>query len=144
MSTRPNLSDAETEVLRVLWDFGPASVREINAELNQRGRRWAYTTVATLLQRLIAKGFVASDSATVPHVYSAAVLKNDLIERRLKDAADELCDGEAAPLVLALVQGNRFTPEELARFRRLLDEAAREQQRPVMSERRERTRRKGK
>ena len=50
--------------------------------------------------------------------------RDELLERRLKDAAEELCDGRAAPLVLALVQGNRFSAEELARLRRLLDEAA--------------------
>lgn len=119
----PGLSEAEMEVLRVLWDGGPAAVRAINAELARRGRHWAYTTVATLLQRLAAKGFVASETGSVPHVYHAAVERGALLERRLQEAADEFCDGDAAPLVLALVQGNRFTPEELARFRELLDKA---------------------
>ncbi len=53
----------------------------------------------------------------------AAVTRDEILERRLKDAADELCDGRAAPLVLALVQGGRFSAEELARWRKLLDEA---------------------
>ena len=51
------------------------------------------------------------------------VTRDELLESRLKDAADEFCDGRAAPLVLALVQGNRFSAAELARLRRLLDEA---------------------
>ena len=55
LENQPGLSESEREVLRVLWDRGPATVREINAELTRRGRRWAYTTVATLLQRLTAK-----------------------------------------------------------------------------------------
>ena len=50
--------------------------------------------------------------------------------RRLREAADELCDGDAAPLVLALVQKHRFTAEELARFHRLLDEARAEAEPP--------------
>ena len=103
---------------------GQATVREINAELTRRGRRWAYTTVATLLQRLSAKQYAASDPSTVPHVFRAAVTRDELLGRRLKDAAEELCDGRSAPLVLALVQGGRFSAEELARMRRLLDEAA--------------------
>ncbi len=53
-----------------------------------------------------------------------SVSRDELLERRLQDAADELCDGRAAPLVLALVQGGRFSPEELARLRRMIDEAA--------------------
>lgn len=124
MGNQPGLSDSEREVLRVLWDRGPGTVREIREVLAGRGRRWAYTTVATLLQRLAAKHYVAGDPSTVPHVYRAAVSRDELLERRLRDAADELCDGRAAPLVLALVQGGRLSPDELARLRSILDQAA--------------------
>ena len=92
--------------------------------LEQQGRQWAYTTVATLLQRLAQKKYAASDPTAVPHVYRALVSRDELLDRRLKDAADEFCDGRAAPLVLALVQGNQFSVEEVARLRRLLDQAA--------------------
>ena len=121
---RPGLSDAERDVLKVLWDHGPATVRGINEVLKNRGRRWAYTTVATLLQRLTIKQYIASDPSTIPHVYRAVVSRDELLDRRLKDTADELCDGHTAPLVLALVQGNRLSVEELSRLRRFLDEAA--------------------
>src|SRR5262249_51051689 len=124
MGSQPGLSESEREVLKALWDHGPGTVREINALVARRGRRWADTTVAALVQRLLAKQYVASDPTVVPHVYRAAVTRDELLERRLQDAADELCDGRAAPLVLALVQGGRFSAEELARLRRLLDEAA--------------------
>lgn len=123
MTNKPGLSDAETEVLKVLWDDGPSTVRAINAELTRRGRSWAYTTVATLLQRLATKGVVAGSADSIPHVYRALVLREELLGQRLREAADDLCDGLAAPLVLALVQGNRFTAEELARFQGLIDAA---------------------
>jgi predicted transcriptional regulator len=123
MAGKPGLTGAETEVLRALWGCGPATVRAVNRQLQGGGRRWAYTTVATLLQRLMTKGFVACDAAQSPHVYRAAVSREGLLRQRLRDAAEELCDGDAAPLVLALVQDHRFTAEELDRFRRLLDEA---------------------
>jgi predicted transcriptional regulator len=123
MARRPGLSDAERGVLKALWDHGPGTIREINEVLARRGRRWAYTTVATLMQRLGAKRYVATDPSSVPHVYRAIVTRDQLLEGLLKDAAKELCDGRAAPLVLALVQGHRFSAEELARFRRLLDAA---------------------
>ena len=124
MEHQPGMSESEQEVLRVLWDRGPGNVREIRAVLAERGRKWAYTTVATLLQRLQTKEYVTADSSAMPHVYRAIVTRDHLLDRRLKDAAAEFCDGQAAPLILALVQGNRFTAEELARFRRLIDEAA--------------------
>lgn len=124
MSNRPDLSEAEMEVLKVLWDYeSGATVRVIKDSLEARGRSWAYTTVATLVQRLGAKGYSECSSDEVPHIYRSTVSREDLLERRLEDAANELCDGSATPLVLALVQGNRFTPEELDSFRRLIDEA---------------------
>ena len=133
-NNQAGLSDAERDVLKVLWDRGAGTVREIKDELAGHGRRWAYTTVATLLQRLVAKEYAASDPSSVPHVYRASVSREELLERRLQDAADELCDGRAAPLVLALVQGRRFSPDELARLRRLLDEAAADPTGPVHSQ----------
>ena len=123
MANQPGLSEAEVEVLKVLWDLGPAPVRAINAELAARGRSWAYTTVSTLLLRLTTKGCIASDSSAVPHVYRATVSRDEMLARRLAAAADELCDGDAVPLVLALVQKHRFKPDELARFQSLLDAA---------------------
>jgi BlaI family penicillinase repressor len=123
MASQAGLSEAEIEVLKVLWDLGPSPVRAVNRELADRGRRWAYTTVSTLLMRLATKECVASDSSAVPHVYRATVSRDELLGRRLREAADELCGGDAVPLVLALVQKHRFKPEELARFPRLLDEA---------------------
>jgi BlaI family penicillinase repressor len=124
MANRPALSVSEREVLKVLWDHGSRTIREINEVLERQGRHWAYTTVATLLQRLVAKKFAASDPSAIPHVYRASVSRDELLDRRLKDAAEEFCDGRAAPLVLALVQGNQFSADEVARLRRLLDEAA--------------------
>lgn len=123
MTDKTGLTEAEREVLKVLWDRGPATVRSILEELETRGRQWAYSTVATLIQRMVVKGFVATDSAEVPFIYRPAVSREQLLGRRLRDATNELCDGNSAPLMLALVQGGYFSPEELARFRRLLDES---------------------
>ena len=61
-----SVSEAELEVLKALWDAGPSTVRTVNTALQHLGRRWAYTTVQTLLQRLEAKGYVASDRAGRP------------------------------------------------------------------------------
>src|SRR5262249_55911842 len=123
MGNRPGLSEAEREVLKVLWDHGPGTVREIKELLQGRGRRWAYTTVATLLQRLGMKQYVIGDPSAVAHVYRAVVTRNELLESRLKDTAEELCDGRAAPLILALVQNSRLSADELARLRQMLDKA---------------------
>jgi len=118
---KADLSEAEREALRVLWDHGAGTVRQVLDLITARGRSWAYSTVATLLRRLESKGYAASEAQGGTLVYSASVSREDLLGRRLRDAAEELCDGAAAPLVLALVQGNQFTTEELDRIRKLID-----------------------
>ena len=122
MKARPALSDAEMEVLRVLWDHGPATVRRVNDTLRDQGRTWAYTTVQTLLQRLAAKGCVASETSGIAHVFRASASRDEIIRDRLKEVADQLCAGARAPLVLALVEGHRYSEKEIARFRALLDQ----------------------
>jgi BlaI family transcriptional regulator, penicillinase repressor len=121
---RAAVSETELEVLKVLWEQGPGTVREVNATLHRRGRRWAYTTVLTLLQRLQAKGYVGSDKSDAAHVFTAAVSRDRLLKQRLRELADDLCRGTATPLLLALVEGGRFTAEEIAQFRQLLDKQA--------------------
>jgi predicted transcriptional regulator len=118
---QPSVSRAELEVLKVLWERPPATVREVNAALRRQGRHQAYTTVQTLLQRLEAKGFVRADRGGPAHVYRAAVSRDDLVSRRLDELADTLCDGTASPLVLALVEGGRLTPDDVRQLRELLD-----------------------
>lgn len=118
----PPVSEAETEVLKVLWEFGPATVREVNARLARRKRKWAYNTVLTLLSRLREKGCISSTKDGPAHVFAAAVSREELLRRRLVDLADQVCDGTASPLMHALVQGRQFTSDELAGFRKLIDE----------------------
>jgi BlaI family transcriptional regulator, penicillinase repressor len=121
---RAGISEAERDVLKALWEHGPGTVRQLDAVLRRHGRRWAYNTVLTLLQRLQSKGYVVSDKGGVAHVFRAAVSREELLQSRLKDLADQLCEGTASPLVLALVEGHSFTPEEIDQFRRLLDQLA--------------------
>jgi BlaI family transcriptional regulator, penicillinase repressor len=119
---RAPISETELDVLKVLWEHGPGTVRALNALLGRQGRRWAYTTVLTLLQRLESKGYVTSDKSGVAHVFRPAVTRDKLLQQRLKDLANQLCEGTATPLVLALVEGQRFTAEEISQFRQLLDQ----------------------
>jgi BlaI family transcriptional regulator, penicillinase repressor len=118
----PPLADTELEVLKVLWQIGSGTVRQINEVLRERDRQWAYTTVLTLLTRLQAKGYVASDKSELAHVFRPAVSRDKLLKQRLSHLAEDLCEGTATPMVHALVQDHRFSPEELAGFRKLLDE----------------------
>ena len=118
---RPAISDTELEVLKVLWDRSEGTVREILEELKPQ-KRWAYTTVQTLLNRLQTKGYVRSDRSGSAHIYRPAVSRDQLLQLRLNDLSKKLCEGTASPLVMALVEGVRFTPEEIDQFRKLLNQ----------------------
>ena len=118
---RPAMSDAEREVLKVLWDHGPLGVRNVLARLTDQGQKWTRSTVITLLQRLEKKGYVASDKSQFAFVFRPLVSREDVINARMNDLAGELCDGEALPLVLAFAERHRFSPGELARFRQMID-----------------------
>jgi len=122
MNERLPPSDGELEVLKALWGEGPATVRGVDEALRGRGKSRAYTTVQTLLNRLQAKGHVASEPQGGALVYRAASTRDDLLRDRLRDLADQLCEGEPTPLVLTLVEANRFSAAEIARFRALLDQ----------------------
>ena len=116
-----SVKGAELEVLKTLWDHGPATVRDVLAALETQGRDYAYTTVLTMLQRLEGKGLAASDKSKPAHVFAAAVSREELLSRRLRDLADQFCDGTASPLLHALVEGGQFSAEDVEHFRRLLD-----------------------
>jgi BlaI family transcriptional regulator, penicillinase repressor len=118
------VSGAELEVLKVLWQSGPAMAREVERELKHRRKRWAYTTILTLLSRLRGKGYVTQAKHTLgaAHVFAAAVTREQLLGWSLTELADRVCDGTASPLVQALVNNRQLTREDLARLRRMLEE----------------------
>jgi BlaI family transcriptional regulator, penicillinase repressor len=122
----PPISEAELAVLKVLWELSRGTVREVRAILLGQGRDWAYTTVQTLLNRLEAKGHVRVERSGSVNVYRPAVSREQFAQQRLSNLAAELYEGAASSLVLALVEGTRFTPAELEQFRKLLDQLEQE------------------
>jgi BlaI family penicillinase repressor len=122
MARRAPVSDAELEVLKVLWAAGPATVRYVAAALRKQRRRLAYNTVLTLLSRLRDKGYVAADRRDTAHMFRAVVTRENLLGSTLTALADRICDGTASPLVLALVKGQHLSSAEIADLRKLLDD----------------------
>ena len=121
MGQRAPVSDAELEVLKVLWAVGPATVRDVVTELKKQRRRLAYNTVLTLLTRLRDKGYVAADRTDTAHQFHPIVTREALLGSSLSALADRVCDGTASPLVHALVRGH-LSHQELAELRQLLDD----------------------
>jgi len=129
------LSDAELDVLKNLWEEGDGTVRDILARFNSRGVGWAYTTVLTLLQRLEDKGYVSSRRRGRASLFRPAVDRDRYLRLQLGGLAERVCEGSAAPLMLALVEGERCTEAEIGEFRRLLERlAGRRKAKPEPSE----------
>lgn len=130
MAQRPayDLGSAELDVLKVLWDRGPSTVRDVLGRLHERGRRLAYTTVLTVLTRLEQKGVVASDRSDQAYVYRPRVSRERVTVARLRQMVRELYDGAAAPMVLQLMKSERFTAEEIADLQRLIEELDKDRQ----------------
>ncbi len=115
------LAASELEVLKVLWDVGPSTVRDVLAHLQDRGRRLAYTTVLTFLSRLEQKGYVTSNKSETAYVYKAKVSRERVSRSRVRSLIHELYDGAAGALVLQLMQDGRLSPEELGELQSLLN-----------------------
>lgn len=115
------LGEAEFEILKTLWDFGAATVREVLAHLHEKGRRVAYTTVQTLLTRLEQKDYVSSNKSELAFVYRAKLTRDRVTRSRLQVLLKQLYDGAAGPLVLQLIRTERFTKGEVEELQALID-----------------------
>ena len=117
-----SVTDTELEILKALWELGEGTVREVLRKLGPQGRGWAYTTAQTLLNRLEEKGCVARKKRGRAFAFRPVFTRDELLGRSLDDLAARVCDGEAMPLLLNLVQSPRFSRRQQRRFRALLDE----------------------
>jgi len=115
------IGDSELEVLKVLWAHGPNTVRDINSILESQGRTWAYTTVLTMLPRLRDKGVVVTEKVGNVNRFEAALFRDNVVQEQLSQLMGRFGEAGVAPLMLALVENNRFTPEEIEVFREMLN-----------------------
>jgi len=116
----PRPTEAELEILRILWDRGPSTVRDVHTEI-QRARATAYTTVLKLLQIMTEKGLVLRDESGRSHVYRPRVAEGITQRQLVTDLLARAFKGSAAALVLHALDAARATPKELAEIRRLID-----------------------
>jgi BlaI family transcriptional regulator, penicillinase repressor len=113
-------TDAELAILRVLWNRGPSTVRQVAAAMDREG---GYTTVLKLLQIMTEKGLVTRDETTRTHVYAAAHTEDQTQRQLVMDLVERAFEGSAAKLVLQALASKRSTPEELDEIRTLLNQA---------------------
>jgi predicted transcriptional regulator len=115
----PLPTDAELDILAILWRHGPSTVREVHEAL---GKDSGYTTTLKQMQLMTEKGLVTRSERFRSHVYEAAAPKEQTQKQIAGDLLRRAFDGSAKSLLLGALTAQRATEEELAEIRRMLDQ----------------------
>ena len=116
----PRPTEAELEILQVLWERGGCTVRDVHEVLHRRDGT-GYTTALKLLQIMHSKGLVTRDDSQRAHVFRAAVSKEKTQKRFLADLVQRVFDGSPSKLALEALGNARLSRRDVARLRELLD-----------------------
>jgi BlaI family penicillinase repressor len=117
----PRPTDAELAILRVLWESGPATVRQVH-EAMAGDRDTGYTTTLKLMQIMAEKGLVTRDESSRTHIYAARVSRDRTQRQLVNDLIDRAFGGSAAALVLQALSAQPTSEEDLGEIRRLIDD----------------------
>jgi len=116
----PKPTPSETEILNVLWDLGPSTVRQVHDVLDAQ-RKTGYTTVLKLLQIMADKGLVSrEDGDGRAHIYSPAIERSVAQRQMVRDLVDRIFGGSATQLVLQALEERPASSEDLKEIRRLI------------------------
>jgi predicted transcriptional regulator len=117
---KPPLTPLELEIMKVLWETGPANVQTVQQTLE---RPLAYTTVQTMLNVLHRKGHVKRSLKLKAYFYRPAISRADVVKQTMSDVLDKLFSGSASNMMMTLLKTKQLSPDDLARLRAMLDEA---------------------
>ncbi|HUE16654.1 MAG TPA: BlaI/MecI/CopY family transcriptional regulator [Planctomycetaceae bacterium] len=124
----PRPTEAELELLRVLWERGPSTVREIHESLSDQ-KETGYTTTLKILQNMAEKGLVARDESRRSHVYRAVYQAEQTQRQLVRDLLRRAFGGTPTKLVVQALSEETVSADDLAEIRRLLDELEARQRR---------------
>ena len=113
------LTDAELELMQLLWRHGPLTARQALEHLPDDR---AYTTVATILRILVEKGFASSAPQGRAHVFQPTLGRSEYQMRKVRHVVDDLFDGSPLDLVRQLVRRQALSEDEVAELKALVDE----------------------
>lgn len=117
----PRPTEAELELLRVLWDRGPSTVRQVHEALGV-AKDTGYTTTLKILQKMAEKGLVDRDEAQRSHVYRAAIKAEHTQRQLVRELLQKAFGGSPGKLVVHALSEKKASASELAEIRRILDE----------------------
>lgn len=119
MSDMRDLPQAELDVMQVLWRRGPSTVREVLSEL-KGDRRPAYTTVATLLNRLKAKNYVEAQDQGPALAFRPVVPREQVIRRKIDDLVTNVLGGDVAPLAEYIAENRKLSPKQIKALEKII------------------------
>ena len=122
MARKPTVrpTPAELEILGVLWDRGPATVRQVHEALGD-DKGTGYTTTLKLMQNMTDKGLLRRDESNRSHVYQSVAVQESTQRTLVQDMVTRVFGGSAAKLVLHALSSGVITRKEIAEIRKLLD-----------------------
>ncbi|NUQ26835.1 MAG: BlaI/MecI/CopY family transcriptional regulator [Saprospiraceae bacterium] len=122
----PKPTEAELEILQVLWQHGPSTVRFINDKLSEQ-REVGYTTTLKLMQIMLEKGILVRNTDSKIHVYRAAVGESDTQQQLLDKFVEATFRGAAMKMVMQALGNHKTSPAELDEIKALIDKIEKEQ-----------------
>jgi BlaI family transcriptional regulator, penicillinase repressor len=120
----PKPTETELELLRVLWEKGPSTVRELHDAVNSQ-RPVVYTSVLKILQIMTEKGLVEREESGKAHIYRAAASQEETQNQLLRDLSQRLFSGSAAQLAMHALAMEPASAEELEEIRTLIEQKRR-------------------
>ncbi|MFC2115695.1 BlaI/MecI/CopY family transcriptional regulator [Bacteroidota bacterium] len=119
-------TDSELEILSVIWQHGPCSVRQVNDDLNQN-KQVGYTTTLKLMQIMNEKGLLERKEKGRMHIYSAALREEETQKQLIDRFVETAFGGSSMQLVMQALGNDRTTPEELDKLKKLIEKIEKEQ-----------------
>ena len=117
----PELGRAEWAVMEALWTRQHGTATELRQDL-ESSRHWAYSTVKTMLDRLVTKGFVDARRVGNIYEYTPKIRRGSVVARVVDDLFDRVLAGSLAPMIDRLIESRRLSPTEIDELRDMLDQ----------------------
>lgn len=119
MSTLPQISEAEFEVMKIVWKYAPISTNKITEKLLQT-TNWSPKTIQTLIKRLVTKGALTYEKQSRMFVYTPVVKESEYIGQESNSFLNRYYDGDITAMVSAYIENDKLSESELDTLRTLL------------------------
>jgi BlaI family penicillinase repressor len=125
MKNEPRISDAEWQVMKVLWERAPRTTNEV-VEALAPSTRWKPKTIMTLLSRLVKKGALGFEKQGRTHVYTPLVAEADCVQAESRSFLERVYGGAVKPMLVSFLEGAELSEAEIEELKRILEKKEKE------------------